>query len=125
MPRRYLVDVHHVVARDRYAAKMHMLTAGGFVAAVLLILLVHVFGFESEWLAGLLLGACAIMAVGALMVALRRWEAAATVALARRLRAPALRALRLCVLLRPREARRWRASGARSSGRRSAASCCW
>jgi Fe-S oxidoreductase len=78
VPRRYLVDVHHVVARDRYAAKMHMLTAGGFVAAVLLILLVHVFGFESEWLAGLLLGACAIMAVGALMVALRRWETAAT-----------------------------------------------
>jgi Fe-S oxidoreductase len=78
VPRRYLVDVHHVVARDRYAAKMHMLAAGGFVAAVLLILLVHVFGFESEWLAGLLLGACAIMAVGALMVALRRWEAAAS-----------------------------------------------
>jgi Fe-S oxidoreductase len=77
-PRRYLVDVHHIVARDRYAARMHMLAAGGFVAAVLLILLVHVFGFESEWLAGLLLGACAIMSVGALMVALRRWEAAAT-----------------------------------------------
>ena len=57
---------------------MHMLAAGGFVAAVLLILLVHVFGFESEGLAGLLLLACVIMAVGALMVALRRWEAAAT-----------------------------------------------
>ena len=36
VPRRYLVDVHHVVARDRYAAKMHMLTAGGFATAAAL-----------------------------------------------------------------------------------------
>src|SRR5262245_46393477 len=78
VPRRYLVDVHHVVARDRYAAKMHMLAAGGFVAAVLLILLVHVLGIESDWLAGLLLLACVIMALGALMVAMRRWEARTT-----------------------------------------------
>jgi Fe-S oxidoreductase len=78
LPRRYLVDVHHVVARDRYAAKMHMLAAGGFVAAVLLILLVHVLGIESEWLAALLLLACVIMALGALMVAMRRWETRTT-----------------------------------------------
>jgi len=78
MPRRYLVDVHHVVARDRYAARMHMLAAGGFVAAVLLILLVHVFGIASEVLAGFLLTACALMAVGALMVAMRRWEGRTT-----------------------------------------------
>lgn len=78
LPRRYLVDVHHVVARDRYAAKMHMLAAGGFVAAVLLILLVHVLGIESELLAGLLLLACVFMALGALMVAMRRWEARTT-----------------------------------------------
>jgi Fe-S oxidoreductase len=78
LPRRYLVDLHHVVARDRYAAKMHMLAAGGFVGAVLLILLVHVLGIESETLAGLLLVACVVMALGALMVAMRRWEAAAT-----------------------------------------------
>jgi Fe-S oxidoreductase len=74
LPRRYLVDLHHVVARDRYAAGMHMLAAGGFVAAVLLILLVHVLGIGSDWLAGLLLLACVIMALGALMVAMRRWE---------------------------------------------------
>jgi len=78
LPRRYLVDVHHVVARDRYAAKMHMLAAGGFVGSVLLILLVHVLGIESEWLAGLLLFACVIMAAGALMAAMRRWETGAT-----------------------------------------------
>jgi N,N-dimethylglycine/sarcosine dehydrogenase ferredoxin subunit len=78
LPRRYLVDVHHVVARDRYAARMHMLAAGGFVAAVLLILLVHVIGIEREWLAALLLVACVIMALGALMVAMRRWETRTT-----------------------------------------------
>jgi N,N-dimethylglycine/sarcosine dehydrogenase ferredoxin subunit len=78
LPRRYLVDVHHVVARDRYVAKMHRLAAGGFVAAVLLILLVHVFGIGSDWLALLLLIACIVMAMGALMAAMRRWETAAT-----------------------------------------------
>jgi len=32
LPRRYLVDVHHVVARDPFASRMHMLVAGGFLA---------------------------------------------------------------------------------------------
>ncbi|SEQ66769.1 Fe-S oxidoreductase [Faunimonas pinastri] len=32
LPRRYLVDVHHIVARDRQASRMHMLVAGGLVA---------------------------------------------------------------------------------------------
>ncbi len=27
LPRRYLVDVHHVVGRDPYAARMHALAA--------------------------------------------------------------------------------------------------
>ncbi len=33
MPRRYLVDVHHVVARDAYAARMHAAVAGGLLGA--------------------------------------------------------------------------------------------
>ena len=77
LPRRYLVDVRGVIARDRYAGKMHRLAAGGFAAAVLLILLVHVVGIGSDWLALLLLIACAVMAMGALMAAMRRWETAA------------------------------------------------
>ena len=36
MPRRYLVDLHHVVARDKAFAHTHVATAGGFVAAALL-----------------------------------------------------------------------------------------
>ena len=78
VPRRYLVGVRRVLARDRYAAKMHRLAADGFVAAVLLILLVHVVGIGSDWLALLLLIACVVMAMGAFMAALRRWESAAT-----------------------------------------------
>jgi hypothetical protein len=33
MPRRYLVDLHHVVARDKYMSNTHVATAGGFVLA--------------------------------------------------------------------------------------------
>lgn len=39
LPRRYLVDVHHVVARDGYASRMHALVAGGMLAATLLVAL--------------------------------------------------------------------------------------
>ncbi|WP_428031187.1 DUF3483 domain-containing protein [Ancylobacter sp.] len=31
LPKRYLVDVHHVVGRDPYAARMHALAAGGLL----------------------------------------------------------------------------------------------
>jgi len=72
IPRRYLVDVHHVVARDRYAAAMHVPTAGGFVACVLLIFLVHLFGLWAEVTRVLLLIALAVMGVGALLVMWRR-----------------------------------------------------
>jgi len=33
MPRRYLVDLHHVVDRDKYISRTHVATAGGFVLA--------------------------------------------------------------------------------------------
>jgi Fe-S oxidoreductase len=39
LPRRYLVDVHHVVARDPYAARMHALVAGGLLGGSALLLL--------------------------------------------------------------------------------------
>ncbi|WP_062231524.1 (Fe-S)-binding protein [Aureimonas sp. N4] len=39
VPRRYLVDVHHVVARDPYAARMHAAVAGGLIGASVLALL--------------------------------------------------------------------------------------
>ena len=72
VPKRYLVDVHHVVSRDPYAARMHVLAAGGFAAALAVALLVHLFGIGGRWLAAILLVPLAAVAVGTLMVAWRR-----------------------------------------------------
>lgn len=72
LPKRYLVDLHEVVARDRKVARMHVATAGGLVAASLLILPIHLFGLDSPVLAWLLLGALAVMLVGALLALKRR-----------------------------------------------------
>ncbi len=77
MPRRYLVDLHHVVARDKVMSNTHVATAGGFVAAVVLMILVHGLGLGASeslgpMLGGLLLAASALMFVGSLFVAKRR-----------------------------------------------------
>ena len=72
MPRRYMVDLHHVVARDKYMANTHVATAGGFVLAAVLALLVHGFGLQNRILGFALLAACVLMFVGALFVAKRR-----------------------------------------------------
>ncbi|AJQ93491.1 (Fe-S)-binding protein [Gynuella sunshinyii] len=72
MPRRYLVDLHHVVARDRRMSHTHVATAGGFVAAMVVIILVHLFGLHSKWLSGLLLVTTAVMFTGAVFVWRRR-----------------------------------------------------
>lgn len=72
MPRRYLVDLHHVVARDKVFASTHVATGGGFVAAALLLIAVHGFGVESRLLSWALLAATAVMFAGALRVAARR-----------------------------------------------------
>ena len=72
MPRRYLVDLHHVVERDKYMSRTHVATAGGFVLAAALAILVHGFGLHNRILGFALLAACALMFVGALFVAKRR-----------------------------------------------------
>lgn len=72
MPRRYLVDLHHVVERDKYMSKTHVATGGGFVLSMVLILAVHLFGVENRWLSYALLGALALMFVGAIFVWKRR-----------------------------------------------------
>lgn len=73
LPRRYLVDVHDVMARSRYAAVMHTAAAGGFVGAALLILALFGFQFRVPWLAWPTLLFLAIMATGTFLVAYRRW----------------------------------------------------
>lgn len=72
LPRRYLVDLHHVVARDKAISHTHVATAGGFVAAAVLMILVHGLGLSHPILGGPLLAASAAMFVGSLFVARRR-----------------------------------------------------
>lgn len=72
MPRRYLVDLHHVVERDKYMSNTHVATAGGFVLSLALIILVHLFGIESKLLAWALLASSVLMFVGATFVYKRR-----------------------------------------------------
>lgn len=72
MPRRYLVDLHHVAERDKYMAHTHIATAGGFVLSMLLIIAVHLFGVHSRILAWALLAALVLMLSGAVMVWKRR-----------------------------------------------------
>ncbi|MFM2479772.1 (Fe-S)-binding protein [Celerinatantimonas sp. YJH-8] len=72
MPRRYLVDLHHVASRDKYMAHTHIATAGGFVLSMVLILAVHLFGFHNRILAWGLLAALVLMFSGAVLVWKRR-----------------------------------------------------
>ncbi|WP_163557051.1 (Fe-S)-binding protein [Halomonas sp. NO4] len=72
MPRRYVVDLHHVVARDKVMSNTHVATAGGFVAAAVLMILVHGLGLAQGVLGWALLAASAVMFVGSLFVARRR-----------------------------------------------------
>ncbi|MCY1389487.1 CoB--CoM heterodisulfide reductase, subunit C [compost metagenome] len=72
MPRRYMVDLHHVVARDKYMANTHVATAGGFVLSAVLAILVHGFGLHNRVLGYALLFASVLMFVGALFVYARR-----------------------------------------------------
>ncbi len=73
IPHRYLVDVHEVVARDRYATSMHVPTAAGFVAALVLVPVVQLFDWSSDVPDYLLLAALAAIAVGSLLVLRRRF----------------------------------------------------
>jgi Fe-S oxidoreductase len=72
MPKRYMVDLHHVVARDKYMANTHVATALGFVLSALLAILVHGFGLHNRILGYGLLLASVLMFVGATFVYLRR-----------------------------------------------------
>ncbi len=72
IPRRYLVDVHHVVARDPYIARTHVATAGGAVALMTFVTLNYGFGLNWSVLDDLIGLAAALMLVGVVFVWLRR-----------------------------------------------------
>lgn len=72
VPRRYFVDLHHIVARDPYIARTHVATAGGAVAALLFVAVNY--GLALYWpaLDWAILAAAAVMLAGTLFVWLRR-----------------------------------------------------
>ncbi|CAO4172547.1 (Fe-S)-binding protein [Methylorubrum aminovorans] len=76
LPRRYLVDVHHVVARDAYASRMHAVVAGGLLASSILTalaILPPLADFRPYWF--LVALAFGVTAIGSLLVGARRYPA--------------------------------------------------
>lgn len=72
MPKRYLVDLHHVVGRDKYIANTHVATAGGAAASILLAIAVHGFGLQHRVLGYALLLTTALMFIGTIFIYRRR-----------------------------------------------------
>jgi len=74
LPKRYLVDVHHIVGRDPYAARMHALAAGGLLggsALAILALIPPLGGYRVLWA---LVALCfALALIGGGMVGRRRY----------------------------------------------------
>jgi Fe-S oxidoreductase len=73
LPRAYLHDVHDAVSRERYAGLMHAMTAGGLVAALLMLVLMGWLGWRGAIPGALLLISLVAMIGGSLLVARRRW----------------------------------------------------
>ncbi len=72
LPGRYLVDVHAVVGRTPFNARFHALSAGGFLAALALLVVLALPPLRRPALWGLLALALAAMLAGGLMVGYRR-----------------------------------------------------
>jgi Fe-S oxidoreductase len=74
IPKRYFVDLHHVVAREPYIAYSHMATAGGAIAALALVAVNY--GLALYWpsLDIAILAAAVVMLIGTWFVWLRRRE---------------------------------------------------
>jgi Fe-S oxidoreductase len=77
VPKRYLVDLHHVVAREPLVARSHAAVAGGAVLAILVIALNYGLALYSPLLDRVLLAASAVMLAGSAMMAWRRRAPAA------------------------------------------------
>src|ERR1700757_2481620 len=69
IPKRYFVDLHHVVAREPYIARTHVAVAGGAVLAILVIGVNYGLALYSPVLDRVLLAASCLMLAGAALVA--------------------------------------------------------
>lgn len=74
VPKRYFVDLHHVVARDPYIARAHVATAGGAVAALVLVAVNYGLALYWPWLDWAILAAALVMLVGVVFIVWRRLD---------------------------------------------------
>ncbi|TKC81289.1 DUF3483 domain-containing protein [Trinickia terrae] len=72
IPKRYFVDLHHVVARDPYIARTHVATAGGAIAAFALVFINYGLAIYSPWFDKLIFLAALAMLTGTVFVWRRR-----------------------------------------------------
>ena len=72
IPRRYFVDLHHVVAREPFVARAHVAVAGGAVLALVIVALNYGLGLYARGLDVVLLFAGLLMLGGAFAMAWRR-----------------------------------------------------
>ncbi|MGF6876414.1 (Fe-S)-binding protein [Paraburkholderia sp. MM5477-R1] len=72
IPKRYFVDLHHVVARDPYIARTHVATAGGAILAMALVFVNYGLAIYSPWLDKLIFLAALAMLIGTVFVWRRR-----------------------------------------------------
>ncbi|MDX2308347.1 MAG: (Fe-S)-binding protein [Hyphomicrobium sp.] len=72
VPKRYFIDLHHVVAREPFIARAHVLTAGGAVAALLLVGVNYGLALYNPNLDRAILVAGLAMFAGTLLIAWRR-----------------------------------------------------
>ncbi len=72
IPKRYFVDLHHVVAREPYIARAHVATAGGAVAAIGLVALNYGLMLHTPLLDWGILFATLLMLAGVLFIWARR-----------------------------------------------------
>jgi len=83
IPKRYFVDLHHVVAREPFVANAHVAVAGGAVLALIIVAINYGLGLYLGWLDGVLLLAGLVMLGGAAAMAWRRRDDAAPKRLSR------------------------------------------
>lgn len=72
VPKRYFVDLHHVVAREPFIARTHIATAGGAVSSLILVAINYGFMLYSQVLNWAILMATSLMLIGVFFVWLRR-----------------------------------------------------
>ena len=78
IPKRYFVDLHHVVSRDPYIARTHVAAAGGAVTALALVAINYGLALYNSALNWAIVIATTIMLIGVFFVWLRRRSTAAT-----------------------------------------------